>query len=131
MPELRQIVTVDCPRMMARMHGPCGVHCPGLRLLINANTLKFDRADNTSPFRCEQYREHWPGHSRASLVPTEVAGAYSHWALTVSLMETAGLNQRDRKRVMEQVRTALARQHLNETVIKAMVPERALGRIAG
>ena len=55
MPELRQIVTVDCPRMMARMHGPCGVHCPGLRLLINANTLKFDRADNTSPFRCEQY----------------------------------------------------------------------------
>jgi hypothetical protein len=56
-------------------------------------------------------------------------------ALRVSLMETVGLNHRDRrriKRMMEQVRTALARQLANGTVAKEMGPERALvWRIAG
>src|ERR1019366_6969647 len=49
--------------------------------------------------------------------------------LTVVLMETVGLNHRDRKRVkrmMEQVRTALARQNLNGTVGKEMGANRAM-----
>ena len=55
--------------------------------------------------------------------------------LAISLMETVGLNHRDKKRVkrmMEQCRTALARQAANGTVVKEMGRERALvWRIAG
>ena len=49
--------------------------------------------------------------------------------LTVSLMQTVGLDSRDRKRLrrmMEQSRTALARQLANGTVIKEMGQDRAL-----
>jgi hypothetical protein len=55
--------------------------------------------------------------------------------VAVSLMTTVGLDTRDRKRVrrmIEQVRTALARQVLNGTVTKEMGKNRAMfWRIAG
>lgn len=49
--------------------------------------------------------------------------------LTVTLMQTVGLDHKDRKRVkrlMEQSRTALARQLANGTVVKEMGAERSL-----
>ena len=49
--------------------------------------------------------------------------------IAVSLMTTVGLDTKDRKRVkrmMEQCRTALARQIANGTVAKEMGPARAL-----